>query len=133
MANIKKNLINFVNNLKGSKINLCQTYYHIPVTATIRNKTTVAITLGNYCFNMMPFDLFDALSTFVSLMSKVKDGLVNVFVYMDDAIIYNEFEEDHWEHLQVVFQRLSDYRLTLNLKKCLFGKKMLDFLGHPIT
>ena len=65
---------------------------------------------------MMPFDLSGAPSTFMRLMSEVKDGLANVFAYLDDAIIYSESEENNWEHLQAFFQRLSDYRLTLNKK-----------------
>ena len=44
---------------------------------------------------MMPLDLYGALSTFMRLMSKVKNGLTNVFAYLDDAIIYSQSEEDH--------------------------------------
>ena len=62
-------------------------------------------------------------------MSEVKDGLTNVSSCLDDVKIYSEYEEDHCEHLQA----LSDYRLTLNPKKCIIGKKELDFLGHHIT
>ena len=73
-------LFNFVNNLKRSKIDLCQTYHHISVTATVRDKTTDTTTFGNYCFNMMPFGLCGAPSTFMKLMSEVKNGLVNEFL-----------------------------------------------------
>ena len=52
---------------------------------------------------------------------------------LNDAIIYSESEKDHLEHWQAFFQRLSDYRLTLNPNKCIFNKKKLDFLGNSIT
>ena len=65
---------------------------------------------------MMSFGLCGALSTFVRLMSEVKNDLANVFSYLDDAIIYRESEEDDREHLQPFFQHLSDYKLPLNPK-----------------
>ena len=34
---------------------------------------------------------------------QVKDGLANVVAYLDDAMIYSESEEDHWEHMQIFF------------------------------
>ena len=35
--------------------------------------------------------------------------------------------------MQVFFQRLYDYRLPLNSKKCIFVKKELDVVGNNIT
>ena len=83
---------------------------------------------------MMPSGFCGVPSTFMTLMSEVKNGLANVFACLDNAIIiYSESEEDHGEHLQAFFQSLSDYRLPLNSKKCIFGTKKLDFLRNSIT
>ena len=77
---------------------------------------------------MIPFGLCGGSSTFMKLMSEVKNGLANVFAYLDDVIIYSESEEDQWASLQAFFQCVS---ATLGLcpfvenlfhrrQKCLF-------------
>ena len=41
--------------------------------------------------------------------------------------------ETHKQHLCLLFQRLLQYRLVINVAKCQFGRETLDFLGHRIT
>ena len=41
-------------------------------------------------------------------------------------------EKEHKSHLRVVFHRLEENGLTINLKKCVFGVKRLEFLGHLV-
>ena len=82
---------------------------------------------------MMYLSLCGEPSTFMRLISEVNNSLTNVFAYLDDAIIYSESEEDHQKRLQVIFQRLYDYRLPLNSKKYIFVKKELDVVGNNIT
>ena len=35
--------------------------------------------------------------------------------------------------LETIFKRLQDAGLALNLKKCLFGEKEIDFVGYKVT
>ena len=44
---------------------------------------------------MMSLSLCGKPSTFMRLMSEIKNSLTNVFAYLDDAIIYSKSEEDH--------------------------------------
>ena len=78
-----------------AKIDLCQTYHHIPVTSTGRDKTTITTLFGIYCVNMTYLSLCGEPSTFMRLISEIKNTLTNVFACLDDAIIYSESEEDH--------------------------------------
>ena len=130
-------LFDFVNNLKGSKIfskiDLQKAYYHVPMTAESRDKTTITTPFGNFCFNMMPFGLCGAPSTFMRLMSEVVQGLTNIFTYLDDVIVFSSSAEDHKMHLSALFQRLAKYGLKVNKEKCRLGVEELDFLGHHIT
>ena len=36
------------------------------------------------------------------------------------------------EHLRVVFQRLQDAGLVLNVEKCQFGVQSVEYLGHHV-
>ena len=50
---------------------------------------------GINCFNMMSLSLYGEPSTFMRLISEVKNSLTNAFAYLDDAMIYSESEEDY--------------------------------------
>ena len=55
-----------------------------------------------------------------------------VYAYIDDILVFSKSEE-HFKHLTIIFDCLNDYGLTINLKKCKFGRKEIKFLGHIIT
>jgi hypothetical protein len=66
-------------------------------------------------------------------MDKVRAGLPFIFIYLDDILIASPDEVSHHQHLQVVFGRLRDHGLILNLSKCVFGQSAVDFLGHRVS
>ena len=58
---------------------------------------------------MVPFRLTQAPAYFQALINKVLKGL-NKFAatYLDDIIIFSKNEEEHLEHLRIIFQRLYE-------------------------
>ena len=76
-----------------------------------------------------------APSTFQALMDKVLSGLqgIELFVYMDDIVVYAESFEEHTRKLRKLFGRLKTSGLTLQPDKCLFLKKQVAYLGHVIS
>ena len=51
------------------------------------------------------------------------DDFVSVFV--DDILIISKSFEEHMQHLDIVFRKLRDANLALNLEKCEFGKSQI--------
>ena len=51
-------------------------------------------------------------------------------VFVDDILIYSQFEEEHEDHLRIVLQALSEHRLYAKFKKCEFWLTEVRFLGH---
>ena len=60
----------------------------------------------------MPFELTNALATFMDLIHRVFQPYLDRFVvvFFDNILIYSKFEEEHEGHLRIVLQVLRDHR-----------------------
>ena len=65
-------------------------------------------------------------------MNRVVAGLKDTKVYVDDLIIHSETWESHLEQIELLFQRLVEFNLTVNLVKSEIGHATVIFLGHIV-
>ena len=124
--------------LRGAKVfttlNLRSGYYHIELGKDSQAKMAFVTPFGKYEFNMVPFGLAQAPVYFQALINKVLKGLHKFAVaYLDDIIIFSKNEEEHLEHLRIIFQRLKEAGLKLKRSKCDFMKTQIQYLGHLIS
>ena len=98
-------------------------------------KTAFSTDQGHFEFLRMPFGLKNAPSTFQRLMNFVLKDLINkiCFVYLDDIIILGKSLQEHIQNIKIVFQRLREANLKLQLDKSEFLRKEVAYLGHIIT
>lgn len=54
-------------------------------------------------------------------------------VFLDDISILSRNQEEHLEHLRLVFQRLQEAGFKVKLKKCHLLAPEVKFLGHVIS
>ena len=116
-----------------STIDLEKAYNQIPVNKDSIAKTAIATPWGLYEYVGMPFGLKNASQTFQRYVDHIFRGLDFVFIYIDDIIVMSENEEQHRDHVQQVFQRLAEHKLTINVNKCNFGRKEVSFLGYQVS
>ena len=57
----------------------------------------------------------------------------DVEVYVDDMIVKSQDRADHLATLQRFFERIKQFRLRLNPKKCTFGVTSRKLLGHIVS
>ncbi|CAG9137900.1 unnamed protein product [Plutella xylostella] len=117
-----------------STLDLKAGYWQIKVRDEDREKTAFITPFGIYKFNRMPFGLRNAPATFQRLIDRFKISLdVKMLAYLDDLIVFSATFEAHLTDLQDVFNRMKDFNLTANERKCRFCCSSVKYLGHYIT
>ncbi|GFW24513.1 hypothetical protein TNCV_4896011 [Trichonephila clavipes] len=83
-------------------------------------------------FNYILFGLRNASSTFQRFITEVLYGLDFVFPYLDNVLVASSSEEEHREHLKMVFERFQQYGLQINISKSVMGADQVEYLGFLI-
>ena len=91
--------------------------------------------LGFYEFARMSFRLCNAPATFQHLMQNTLGelNLTYCVIYLHDVIVFGCMEEEHLEHLCMVFKRFQEFNLKLKSSKCSFFQSEIVYLAHHIS
>ena len=118
-----------------STLDLASGYWQVELNPADKEKTAFSTSFGLFQFNVMPFGLCNAPSTFQRLMEMVLAGLhwSICLVYIDDIIIYGRTCEEHLERLEEVFKRLRQAGLKMKPSKCFLLQKRVRYLGHILS
>ena len=117
-----------------SSIDLLSGYWQLRVAEKDIPKTAFNTRYGKYEFLVMPFGLTNAPATFQTLMNSILRPYIDKFVlvYLDDILVYSNTEEEHLEHLRLVFEALQQHSLYARPDKCVFDQPRVEFCGHLV-
>ncbi|WJZ97328.1 hypothetical protein VitviT2T_015938 [Vitis vinifera] len=98
-------------------------------------KTSFITEWGTYCYRVMPFGLKNAGATYQRAGTTLFHDMMHrdAEVYVDDMIVKARDRADHLAALQRFFERIRQFRLRLNPKKCTFGMTSRKLLGHIVS
>lgn len=117
-----------------TKLDLKDAYHRIRIEEGDECKTAFRTCYGHFEYMVMPFGLANAPATFQAYINRALAGLVDVFcvVYLDVTLIYSNSLKEHQGHVEQILERLRQYKLYANLKKCAFHTDQVEFLGFII-
>ena len=118
-----------------TRLDMRDGYHHMRIRKGDEHLTAFITEYGLYEWTVACFGLKNAPAEFARYMSNVLRPFLNDFVvvYFDDIIIFSKDEVEHWEHVKKVLKRLQETEINLKIKKCEFGVKETEFLGHIIN
>ena len=92
--------------------------------------------MGLYKSLVMNFGLCNAPATFQTFMDEQFKDLIaigHIMVYLDDILIFTDYEAELEQLTHKVLQCLLDLDLFLQLEKCSFNKPEVEYLGLIIS
>lgn len=84
---------------------------------------------------MCPFDLKNAGETYQCAMNVIFHDLIHIIMedYVDDLLGKSKTREEHPMILKKIFERLEQYKLRLNPKKCVLEVTSRNLLGFIVS
>ncbi|KAG0436001.1 Retrovirus-related Pol polyprotein from transposon [Dictyocoela muelleri] len=131
--NIEECLIDLHGSEIFTTLDLNLGYHQIEMNENSIKYTSFSLLNDPYEFLRMPFTLTNAPRSFQRAMNNILGHLDYVKLYLDDILIFSNNMDLHMIHLETTFQLLHEAGLTLNIGKCKFIKKEVEYLGHIIN
>lgn len=118
-----------------SSTDLTHGYWQLNLHPEDRKYVAFLYRSRSYCFKVLPFGIANAVAEFTRCMDGVLGPECQAFAraYLDDIIIHSSTFEEHMQHLQKVFSQIRTAGMTLKLKKSLFCREEMPFLGFIVT
>lgn len=110
-------------------------FHQIPIEEKDREKLAFRTHEGLFQYKRMPFGIRNGPSIFQRIMDQVLGNAKwsYALVYIDDIVVYSKTFDEHLEHLDKLFTKLSPSKLTLSIPKSHLCHQEIVALGHNIS
>nr|CAD2177516.1 unnamed protein product [Meloidogyne enterolobii] len=116
-----------------SRLDLRDAYLQMELDDESKKLCAINTHRGLFQCQRLPFGVKSAPSIFQHLIDQLISGISGVFGYLDDIVIASKNFKEHTKSLNILFNRIQEYGLKLQLEKCDFLQEKLLFLGHIVS
>uniref|UniRef100_A0A1Y1LVD3 RNA-directed DNA polymerase n=1 Tax=Photinus pyralis TaxID=7054 RepID=A0A1Y1LVD3_PHOPY len=132
--NLEEVLERFDNPEYLSSMDLTAGYWQIPLHPDSRKYTSFLVNGRSYQYKVLPFGLNISVAVFNRCLDQVlgPEVLSYALIYVDDIVVASKTFEEHEGHLRLIFSKLKEANMTINVKKSKFLQEEIQFLGHIV-
>lgn len=113
-------------------LDLKDSFWHVLLDDKSSGYCTFGTIFGTYRFHRLPFGLNISAEVFSQANYKVFGDIKNVFIYVDDLLIFGESEQEMNEALLTVLERARQFNIKFNLSKFKYNVTSVKYLGQII-
>ena len=66
-------------------------------------------------------------------MTGILKDISFAIAYLDDIILFSKTPQEHFSHIRQVFKKLRSAKLSMEMNKCNFFSKEIQYLGHILS
>lgn len=124
------------NNKVFTLLDLKDSFHQIKVHEDSTKYFSFATPDGQYEYKKLPFGYCEAPAEFQKRILNILNQFIRedkVIVYIDDVLIPTKTVAENLEVFKKVWLRLKRYGFELNLKKCKFLRRKIEFLAYVIS
>lgn len=116
-------------------IDLTSGFHQIRMKPSDIPKTAFSTMNGKYEFLRLPFGLKNAPAIFQRMIDDVLKEYIGkiCYVYIDDIIVFGQSEEQTLENIELIFRKLDEANLKVNIEKTHFMQTEVEFLGYIVS
>lgn len=118
-----------------SNLDMATGFYQIPIDEESIHKTGFVTPEGHYEFIKMPFGLTNSPIVYQRIINETLRNFIEtgtVLVYVDDVLLLSSTVQEGIELLKRVLKTLTNAGFSINLSKCSFLSKEVEYLGRVI-
>ena len=110
-------------------------FYHIPIAEESQEKTAFTFEGTQYCYRRLPMGAKNSSAVFQEFIDSVVGDMAPhaALTFIDDTIVHAENFERKMECLREVFSKFREANISLNLSKCEFFRREVEYLGYLVS
>ncbi|XP_055614705.1 uncharacterized protein LOC129761032 [Uranotaenia lowii] len=128
---------NILPKLNGAKffttLDVKQAFHQVELAEESRYITTFITNWGLFRYTRLLFGINYAPEFFQSLMESILAECKNTVVFIDDIVVWGATETEHDDAVKTTLAALTNKGIALNVNKCRFKQREIDFLGHKLS
>lgn len=132
IPNIEDSLTRIGSNKFYSKLDLAQGFNQIEIDDESKIITSFFLMGQQYQYKRIPFGIKPGPKLFQRYVSNLLGDIENVFVYIDDIIIYGKTKEEHNIAFKNVLKVLYNSKIKINFEKAVILQNKIEILGYMI-